>query len=109
MDHFGLKSVKELPKLKDLHIADNEIGTPSDLMDENEIPVDIDPDAPVDKEGDFPQSEDAVNEGVEATSDATEEGAEFIIEGTVDPEAAMGGSLEQDLIDEEENTETKEE
>lgn len=33
MDHFGLKSVKDLPKLKDLHIAENEIGTPADLMD----------------------------------------------------------------------------
>ncbi len=33
MDHFGLKSVKDLPKLKDLHIAENEIGMPADLMD----------------------------------------------------------------------------
>jgi segregation and condensation protein B len=41
MDHFGLKSVKELPKLKDLHIADNEIGTPSDLLDTEDIPVDL--------------------------------------------------------------------
>ena len=43
MDHFGLKSVKELPKLKDLHIADNEIGMPNDLMDDDEIPVDLAP------------------------------------------------------------------
>lgn len=34
MDHFGLKSVKDLPKLKDLHIADNEIGVPTDLVDD---------------------------------------------------------------------------
>lgn len=33
MDHFGLKSVKDLPKLKDLHIAENEIGIPADLLD----------------------------------------------------------------------------
>ncbi len=33
MDHFGLKSVKDLPKLKDLHMAENEIGTPVDLLD----------------------------------------------------------------------------
>lgn len=33
MDHFGLKSVKDLPKLKDLHIAENEIGMPADLLD----------------------------------------------------------------------------
>jgi len=43
MDHFGLKSVKDLPKLKDLHILDNEIGTPSDLVDEMDIPVDLPP------------------------------------------------------------------
>ncbi len=43
MDHFGLKSVKELPKLKDLHIVDNEIGVPNDLMDDQEIPVDLPP------------------------------------------------------------------
>ena len=34
MDHFGLRSVKDLPKLKDLHIAENEIGIPGDLMDD---------------------------------------------------------------------------
>lgn len=34
MDHFGLKSVKDLPKLKDLHIAENEIGMPTDLVDD---------------------------------------------------------------------------
>jgi segregation and condensation protein B len=43
MEHFGLKSVKDLPKLKDLHIAENEIGTPNDLMDESDIPVDYEP------------------------------------------------------------------
>jgi len=43
MDHFGLKSVKDLPKLKDLHILDNEIGTPSDLVDQMDIPVDLPP------------------------------------------------------------------
>jgi hypothetical protein len=41
MDHFGLKSVKDLPKLKDLHILDNEIGTPSDLVDQMDVPVDL--------------------------------------------------------------------
>lgn len=43
MDHFGLKSVKDLPKLKDLHILDNEIGTPSDLVDQMDIAVDLPP------------------------------------------------------------------
>jgi segregation and condensation protein B len=31
MDHFGLKSMADLPKLKDLHMAENEIGTPAEL------------------------------------------------------------------------------
>jgi segregation and condensation protein B len=30
MDHFGLKNVKDLPKLKDLHITENEIGVPTE-------------------------------------------------------------------------------
>lgn len=87
MDHFGLKSVKDLPKLKDLHIADNEIGTPADLMDTMDVPVDEEPGAQQFEED--------------------EEGT-FQIEGTVDPEAAMG-SLEQDLLDEGPQQDPKEE
>jgi len=35
MDHFGLSSVKDLPKLKDIQsIESNEIGIPADLADE---------------------------------------------------------------------------
>ena len=34
MDHFGLKSVKDLPKLKDLRMHENEIGTPSEQQEE---------------------------------------------------------------------------
>jgi segregation and condensation protein B len=30
MDHFGLKNVKDLPKLKDLHSPGQEIGSPAD-------------------------------------------------------------------------------
>jgi len=36
MDHFGLKSMSDLPKLKDLHMAENEIGTPADLTSTSE-------------------------------------------------------------------------
>lgn len=104
MDHFGLKSVKELPKLKDLHIADSEIGTPSDLMD-NEVPVDLDPHASGLKATD--------NEVIEASEERgdveLEEGGEFIIEGTVEAEAGLGSNLEQDLIEGEKPTEEKEE
>jgi len=36
MDHFGLSSVKDLPKLKDIQSVDsNEIGTPSEMSDES--------------------------------------------------------------------------
>jgi segregation and condensation protein B len=30
MEHFGLKNIKDLPKLKDLHITENEIGVPAE-------------------------------------------------------------------------------
>jgi segregation and condensation protein B len=89
MDHFGLKTVKDLPKLKDLHIADNEIGMPSDLMDVNEIPVDTIPESFVDE----------IREGLQVTlqEDVEEsESGEFIVEGTVDASSAEEG-LEQDL------------
>lgn len=33
MDHFGLKSVKDLPKLKDIQPEENQIGSPSDLIE----------------------------------------------------------------------------
>ena len=33
MDYFGIKSVKDLPQLKDLHLEQNEIGQPSELME----------------------------------------------------------------------------
>jgi segregation and condensation protein B len=32
MDYFGIKSVKDLPQLKDIHVEQNEIGQPADLM-----------------------------------------------------------------------------
>ncbi len=87
MDHFGLRSVKDLPQLKELHIADNEIGNPSDLSD------------PIDRPGDLESG---------ALIEDVDENGEFVVEGTVDPQAAMG-NLEQDLIDDEDQPESKEE
>lgn len=87
MDHFGLRSVKDLPQLKELHIADNEIGNPSDLSDPIDVPVDLEPGALIEE---------------------VDESGEFIVEGSVDPQAAMG-NLEQDLIDDEDQPESKEE
>lgn len=87
MDHFGLRSVKDLPQLKELHIADNEIGNPSDLLDPIDVPVDLEPGALIEE---------------------VDENGEFVVEGSVDPQSALG-SLEQDLIDDEEQSESKEE
>ncbi len=87
MDHFGLRSVKDLPQLKELHIADNEIGNPSDLSDPIDVPVDLEPGALIEE---------------------VDENGEFVVEGSVDPQAAMG-NLEQDLIDDEDQPESKEE
>ncbi len=40
MDHFGLSSVKDLPKLKDIQSIDsNEIGNPSEMNDDNKEEV----------------------------------------------------------------------
>lgn len=42
MDYFGIRNVKDLPQLKDLHVEGNEIGTATEMMDssdlENNIP-----------------------------------------------------------------------
>jgi segregation and condensation protein B len=37
MDYFGIKSVKDLPQLKDLHVEGNEIGTPADVMTDEPV------------------------------------------------------------------------
>lgn len=41
MDHFGLKSVKDLPKLKDVQLGDNEIGMPAEfnILEEENLTV----------------------------------------------------------------------
>ena len=78
MDHFGLRSVKELPKLKDLHIADNEIGMPNDLADEEAVPVDVAPGHLIEHDG-------ISQNGNGAVHDSNEEGAD--------------DGLEQDLPD----------
>lgn len=37
MDYFGIKSVKDLPQLKDIHVEQNEIGISSEMSDENQL------------------------------------------------------------------------
>jgi segregation and condensation protein B len=39
MDYFGIKSVKDLPQLKDIHVESNEIGQPADYIDSASEPV----------------------------------------------------------------------
>jgi hypothetical protein len=41
MDYFGIKSVKDLPQLKDIHVDQNEIGRPTELSDEQTGNTDI--------------------------------------------------------------------
>ncbi len=36
MDYFGIKTVKDLPQLKDLHVEQNEIGQPTDASETEE-------------------------------------------------------------------------
>ncbi|CAN5542408.1 hypothetical protein BH11BAC2_BH11BAC2_25170 [soil metagenome] len=69
MDHFGLKSVKDLPKLKDLHISDNEIGTPNDLMDESDIPVDLPPGQIIDGTEGWSEQNGAVTDHIDDKAD----------------------------------------
>jgi segregation and condensation protein B len=37
MDYFGIKSVKDLPQLKDIHPEQNEIGINADMLDSEEV------------------------------------------------------------------------
>ncbi len=36
MDHFGIKSIKDLPKLSEFEMEENSVGTPQELKDEEE-------------------------------------------------------------------------
>ena len=37
MDYFGIRNVKDLPQLKDLHVEGNEIGTATEMMDSSDL------------------------------------------------------------------------
>lgn len=37
MDYFGIKNVKDLPQLKDLHVEGNEIGSATEMMDSSDL------------------------------------------------------------------------
>ena len=66
MDHFGLRSVKDLPKLKDIQPgAMSEIGIPLEMMDD--VPVDV---APEDMEGNVDVESTHADEAPGITFDA---------------------------------------
>jgi segregation and condensation protein B len=93
MDHFGLKSVKDLPKLKDLHIADNEIGNPADLMD---IPVDL----PPGEEGEIPfDAPDDMQPVAQEDQDFTGEMAEENLQNEPLEQHLMDGDSENESPD----------
>ena len=74
MDHFGISSVKDLPKLKDIQPTDgNEIGFPSELMDAP--PTDDIPPSHVHVMADD-ETEGSVNEDFEASSEGDEDQTE---------------------------------
>ena len=81
MDHFGLKSVKDLPKLKDLHIADSEIGNPADLMD---VPVDLPPGEEGEIDFSQPVAETSENDDFMADNEPLEQ---HLIEGDSENES----------------------
>jgi segregation and condensation protein B len=85
MDYFGIKSVKDLPQLKDLHIEQNEIGSSSEYADselEDNTPVEMTPEDVLGSEQ---------TEGVEITAEVSEE-----VEAIVNSEEANEeNSLEQ--------------
>ena len=77
MDHFGLSSVKDLPKLKDIQsIGANEIGMPSDMND-----------SPNDEE--ISEAEN-INRENTVTEESSSEFQETIIEYDIEDSAEAG-------------------
>jgi segregation and condensation protein B len=62
MDYFGIKSVKDLPQLKDIQIENNEIGTPVESMEAETVMHDEE----ISAEGELMQDEAAVETEVVA-------------------------------------------
>jgi hypothetical protein len=70
MDHFGLKSVKDLPKLKDIQPEENQIGAPTDLIELLESD-DAEPQTALAEGQD--QSEDQIEEAVKIQPEIVDE------------------------------------
>ena len=93
MDHFGLSSVKDLPKLKDLHPEENEIGVPAELMEDGEA---------ISQEGD-PVSQtdpDQVEEVNDPVASAETDGEHEVVEEVLQETANQPTEEEQPHADE---------
>jgi segregation and condensation protein B len=110
MDYFGIKSVKDLPQLKDLHVEHNEIGTPADVMSDNDQQAHIISELPGDySSNEMPSGENdeelSVEEIIEITAESNEdlltdsESALFIHDSEqIDEETENIQALEDDEI-----------
>jgi len=78
MEHFGLRSVKDLPKLKDIQsLESNEIGIPSELSDESPVEGPVSDEEVLVNAEEHPLAENTEGDQLEDTSDTTsEEGKE---------------------------------
>ncbi len=72
MDYFGIKSVKDLPQLKDLHVEQNEIGTSSDLSDAFDIVPDGAEHLGLDGESQVNAPEETISAMTEASGNTAE-------------------------------------
>ncbi|MFN8145252.1 MAG: SMC-Scp complex subunit ScpB [Bacteroidia bacterium] len=98
MDYFGIKSVKDLPQLKDLHLEQNEIGSSSEYADlesdenislsESEMNSDESLPSEISAETDLHEVNNEVGNGVNA------EESESTTEETRNSEILMDGSEE---------------
>lgn len=82
MDYFGIKSVKDLPQLKDIHVESNEIGQPADSM-EMDMSAQDEPNQQLDAPQDNPEVI-VLEEEVMITAD-TETGAEAFQQSEDEP------------------------
>lgn len=74
MDYFGIKSVKDLPQLKDLHMEQNEIGQPNEeILDDNPPSTDTEPEMPENPSSEESQDEPAVEQEVIFRTDFIDE------------------------------------
>jgi len=74
MDYFGLKNVKDLPQLKDLHVEGNEIGTAVEMMDSEDTQGSME-ELSENSESTFeelPENRDLVSENESTTVEAVE-------------------------------------